>query len=319
MAQGSTAAQKSRVSSVEMQRDSITSSGRTSRISVLPYTYEEGSLSQRAAGSPTLAYQLSLPADAKAGVLVVHGYGEHGGRYRRIVERWAKKGLASAVVDLRGHGWSEGARGHCDRFSDYLEDAADMLATFKERVPGLPLFIFGHSFGGLIAANFVLSLPGAFKGLVLSSPFFGLSLEVPGAKKFAGEVASRLFPRLSMPTGLSGKDVTHDETIARLYDADPLVNKVATARWYTETVAAQRDLLARAAQIKLPLLLVQAGADRVVSPAAARAVFDRAGSADKRFDERAGLFHEILNEPKVGEAIADEMADWIVQHLTTEK
>ena len=303
-----------RISSVSMERDSINSTGRTSRISMQPFTYEEGSLSQRASGAPTLAYQLSLPPDAEAAVLVLHGYGEHGGRYRRIVERWARKKLASAVVDLRGHGWSAGTRGHCERFSDYLEDAADMLATFRDRVPSVPMFLFGHSFGGLVAGHLALSLPGAFKGIVLSSPFFGLTLEVPAIKRMAGEFASRIFPSFSMPTGLAGKDVTHDETIARQYDADPLVNKVATARWYTESIAAQRDLLARAPQLKAPMLVVQAGADRVASASAARAVFDRFGSVDKRFDERTGLYHEVLNEPNVGDTIADEMADWILEH-----
>src|SRR5579859_1022138 len=166
---------------MENPRESLTSSGRTSRISLLPFTYEEGSLSRRAAGAPTLSYQLALPENAVAGVLVLHGYGEHGGRYRRVVEQWSKSDLASAVVDLRGHGWSEGPRGHCERFADYLEDAADMLATFKERIPELPMFLLGHSFGGLIAAHFALNMPGAFRGLVLSSPFFGLQLEVPGA------------------------------------------------------------------------------------------------------------------------------------------
>lgn len=303
--------------SMQTSRESLTSTGRTSRISIVPFTYEEGSLAQRAAGAPTLAYQLALPEDAVAGVLVLHGYGEHGGRYRRVVERWTKKGLASAVVDLRGHGWSEGPRGHCEHFADYLEDAADMLAAFKERlveIGDLPLFLMGHSFGGLIAAHFALNMPGAFRGLVLSSPFFGLQLEVPGAKRMAAEVASRIFPRLSLPTGISGSDVTHDEALARQYDIDPLVNKVATARWFTEAQGAQRDLLARAAQLKLPVLCVQAGADRVASAPAARAVFDRLGSADKRFDERTGLYHEVLNEPKVGAEIADEMAQWMLAH-----
>ncbi|GAC1543424.1 MAG: monoacylglycerol lipase [Polyangiales bacterium] len=304
---------------MDSQRDSINSTGRTSRISILPFTYEEGSLSQRAAGAPTLSYQLALPADAVAGVLVLHGYGEHGGRYRRVIERWAKAKVASAVVDFRGHGWSAGDRGHCESFADYLEDAADMLATFRERLvevagANVPLFVMGHSFGGLVAAHFALTMPGAFRGLVLSSPFFGLHLEVASAKRAAGEIASRIFPRLSLPSGISGKDVTRDETIARQYDNDPLVNKVANARWFTEAQLAQRDLLARAAQLKLPVLVVQAGADRVASAAASRAVFDRIGSADKKFDERTGLYHEVLNEPGAGEQIADEMAEWVVEH-----
>ncbi len=293
----------------------MTSRGRVSRISIEPYSYEEGSISTRAAGAPTLAYQLSVPPDARAAVMLVHGYGEHGGRYRRVVQRWAKKGLASGVIDLRGHGWSAGTRGHCDRFADYHDDIDDLLAVMRDHVGELPLFGFGHSFGALVMSTHALSRPSVFQGLVLSSPYFGLALEVAKSKTMLGEFASRIYPKLAVPTGLSGKDLTHDETIARLYDHDPLVNKGATARWYTEAVAAQRDVLARAAQLKVPVLVVQGGADRIASPAASRAVFERFGSADKKYDERVGLFHEVLNEPKVGDEIADEMAEWIVAHV----
>lgn len=296
-------------------RDSFTSRGRTSRISIEPYAYEEGSITKRAAGAPTLSYQLSMPPEARAAVLVVHGYGEHGGRYRNVLQRWARKGLAAGVLDLRGHGWSAGARGHCERFADYHDDVDDLLAMMREHVRDLPLFGFGHSFGGLVITTHALSRPSIFRGLVLSSPFFGFSSVVPQAKRVLGEVASRVYPKLAVPTGISGSDCTHDEALARLYDHDPLVNKNATARWYTETQAAQKDLLARAPQLRTPVLLVAAGADRVVSTPAARAVFERFGSSDKTFEERVGLYHEILNEPSARDEIADQMADWVLAHL----
>lgn len=295
-------------------RESITSLGRSSRISIEPFAYEEGSISQRNSGAPTLSYQLSLPPNPKAALLLCHGYGEHGGRYRRIVQGWAKKGIACGVLDLRGHGWSEGVRGHCNKFSDYHDDLNDALSVLREHVSDVPLFGFGHSFGGLIVTTHALSHPSLYKGLVLSSPFFGFSGAIPAAKKALGELASRLYPTLGVPTGLTGADVTHDETIGRLYDHDPLVNKVATARWYTETGIAQKDLLARAAELKMPVLLVAAGADRVVSTPAAHTVFERFASTDKTFDERVGLYHEILNEPEAGAEIADQMAAWVLAH-----
>jgi alpha-beta hydrolase superfamily lysophospholipase len=295
-------------------RESLTSRGRSSRISLDPFAYEEGSISKRASDAPTISYQLSLPPDAKAALVLVHGYGEHGGRYRQTVQRWAKQGIAVGVLDLRGHGWSAGTRGHCDRFSDYHDDVDDLLAVMRDHVRDLPMFGFGHSFGGLVITTHALSRPSIFTGLVLSSPYFGLALQVPKAKKAVGELASKVYPKLSIPTGLHGSDLTHDETIARLYDHDPLINKNATARWFTETVAAQKDLLARAAQLKAPVLCVSAGADRVVSTPAARAVFERFGSEDKTFDERVGLYHEILNEPDAGPEIEKQMSEWILAH-----
>lgn len=296
-------------------RDSVTSKGRTSRISLEPFAYEEGSITSRAAGAPTLSYQLSVPRDAKAVLLMVHGYAEHGGRYRRVVQQWARRGIAAGLIDLRGHGWSAGVRGHCERFTDFHDDVDDLLAILRERVPDLPLFGFGHSFGGLVITTHAISRPSIFRGLVLSSPFYGLALQVPEAKKVAGKLASRLLPTLGVPSGLTGADVTHDEAIARLYDNDPLIFKNATARWFTETEAAQKDLLARAPQLRMPVLLVAAGADRVVSTPIARSVFERFGSADKTFDERPGLFHEILNEPDARDGIADQMASWVLSRV----
>lgn len=296
-------------------RESVSSPSqqrRSTRISMEPYAYEEGSIGTRASGAPTLSYALTLPPEAKAAVVVAHGYAEHAGRYRNVLQRWAKKGLAAAILDFRGHGWSQGARGHVDRFSDYHDDVDDLLAVFRERIGDLPLFGFGHSNGGLIITTHALSRPSIFRGLALTSPYFGLALQVPEAKRMLGEVASRLYPQLGVPSGLSGKDLTHDEVLARLYDIDPLINKLATARWFTEAQAAQKDLLARAPQLKMPVLLIAAGADKVASTPAARAVFERFGSPDKTFEERAGLFHEVLNEPKAGDEIADQIADWLL-------
>src|SRR5262249_27839687 len=154
-----------------------------------------------------------------------------------------------------------------------------------------------------------------FRAIALTSPFFGLALKVPELKLLAGKVASRVYGKFAMPAGLTGADMTHDEAIARAYEADPLVNKNATARWFTETSSAQRDLLARAPQVTLPLLCVAAGADKVASTTTARAVFDRLGSTDKQFEERPGLAHEVLNEPKDGDEIADRIAKWMLERL----
>ena len=281
-------------------RESITSRGRTSLISVVPFAYEEGSITTRASGGPTLSYQLSLPPNAKAALLLVHGYGEHGGRYRQIVQRWAKRGIATGILDLRGHGWSAGTRGHCDRFAEFHDDVDDLHAVLREHVRDLPLFGFGHSFGGPSSPR-MPSRGRTCSRASCSRPRTSASrCRCRGRRRPSVELASKLYPKLAVPTGLSGADLTHDETLARLYDHDPLVNKAATARWFTETVAAQKDLLRSRGPAEVPVLCIAAGADRVVSTATARTVFNRFASTDKTFDERVGLYHEILNEPDAG-------------------
>ena len=136
---------------------------------------------------------------------------------------------------------------------------------------------------------------------------------MPAPKRIAGKIAARLAPKLGVPMGFTGKDVTHDAARARAYDEDPLVFKNATAGWFSAIQKAQQRALADAPRLKLPLLVVMGMANPVVSPARARAFFDAAGSADKTWDGRDGLFHEVLNEIE-WRSIADRIAEWILGH-----
>lgn len=251
-------------------------------------------------GEPTLHYFVQAPTgEAKGAVLVVHGYAEHGGRYHEVADALAERGYRVAVLDLRGHGLSEGARGHTERFGDYLRDLDDLLEELAKddawKALGKPVLL-GHSFGGLISFHYGLANPGRARGTFLSSPFFGIKLAVPAVKRGAARVLSRLIPTFGLPSGLSGRDVSHDPAIIKSYDEDPLNGKKATARWYTETVAAHARALELAPQFHGPLTIFAAGADRVVSPEATEAVFARVGSAKKSLRLLDGQFHEIFNE-----------------------
>ena len=182
-----------------------------------------------------------------------------------------------------------------------------------ERAKGAPTFLFGHSFGGLVATSSVVEDAGKLRGLVLSAPFFGFQVQVPKLKAMAGKVASRLYPKLALPTGLAGKDMTHDAEKARAYDEDPLVFKNATARWYTEAVGAQERVLANAPKLKLPLYVAFGTGDRIASMTSAKRVFDAAGSANKTWDPREGLYHEVLNEPSWKD-LAEAISRWVKAH-----
>jgi alpha-beta hydrolase superfamily lysophospholipase len=215
---------------------------------------------------------------------------------------------------MRGPGRAEGPRGYCKQFAEYFDDVAEMNALMDERVPGVPRFLFGHSFGGLVAANVALTTPAWWRGLVLSSPFFGVALRVPPAQKIAGKVVSRIFPRVGMPSGLRGRDVTHDAARARAYDEDPLVFKNANARWFTESEAAQDSAIARAGELAMPLYAFMGTADRIAKFARARQFFDAAGSDDKTWVSLEGLYHETLNETD-WQPVAKGVADWMLAHL----
>ncbi len=276
--------------------------------------FEEGTIKGRTGGGPALYFRAKLPESPRAVLGLLHGYADHAARYDHVAEALAARGIGVVALDMRGHGRSEGTRGYCERFSEFLSDAGELGKLVDERAKGLPRFLFGHSFGGLVATLSVLSDPREYKGLLLSGPFFGLGLEVPALKVLAGKVASRLVPKLGLPSGLFGKDVTHDPVRARAYDEDPLVFKTARARWFTEATAAQAEAFERAGTLTVPLYEVFGAADHVASFDAGKRFFDAAGHADKTWAPKPGLFHEVLNEPSY-EEICEEMASWMLARL----
>jgi len=277
---------------------------------------DEGPLpaAKRQTPGPLLHQVSATPTGgAKVMLAMLHGYADHAARYAHVMGALAEHGIGSVMIDVRGHGRAEGPRGACLRFDEYLDDVRELRHLAESRAKGAPLFLFGHSFGGLVAMKSALVDPSPWKGLVLSAPFFGLAIEVPRLKLLAGKIASRVYPRLGLPSGLAGADLTHDGAKARAYDEDPLVFPNASARWFTETQRTQGEVLRDAPRLRLPLYTVFGGADRIASPKAGKRVFDAAGSPDKTWDLRADLFHEVLNEPSWKE-IVDPMARWLLAH-----
>jgi alpha-beta hydrolase superfamily lysophospholipase len=280
--------------------------------------HDEGKLLRKKTAGPTLYFNVTgpSPADGRAPAVVVallHGYADYGARYAHVADAWAERGIMTVAIDMRGHGHAEGPRGACLRFAEYLDDVAELVALVGERAPGVPRVLFGHSFGGLVASTAVLADPEGWRGLVLSSPYFGVAMRIPEGKRLAGKVASRILPGVGAPSGLKGKDVTHDPVRARAYDEDPLVFKNANVRWFTEADAAQSAAIDRAPSLRLPLYLFMGTADRIAKLERAREFFDAAGSPDKTWAPQEGLFHETLNEV-AWRPVADAAAEWILAH-----
>lgn len=274
---------------------------------------EAGRVTDRVVPGPALYAVSVFPKKVDVVVGIIHGYADYGARYEHVMRAWADRNIASIAIDMRGHGRADGPRGYCSRFDEFLDDASELARKISDRANGAPAFLLGHSFGGLVAASSVLDNPRSWKGLILSNPFFGLALKVPAPKVLAGKIASRIVPRLGLPSGLHGKDLTHDPAAAKKYDEDPLVFPNATARWFTETARAQERALARASELALPLYVLFGLGDNIADSKVARAFYDAAGSADKKWDGRERLLHETLNEPE-WPGIANDLADWIVAH-----
>jgi acylglycerol lipase len=281
--------------------------------------HDEGAVTQRAVPGPALYFTSSMPEGTPKALLgIVPGYADHAARYAHVMDFWAERGIGSVAIDLRGHGRATGPRGHIAHFDEYLDDAAELARLLADRARpngrDVPLFLFGHSMGGLVAALSAIESPRTWRGLILSAPYMGLAMQVPLPKRVAGRIASRLAPRVALPTGLKGSDLTHDPVRVREHDEDPLVFPNATARWFRESTKAHARVLARAPSLEMPLFEVFGTGDRIAKLEAGRAFFDAAGSKDKTFDERVGLFHEVLNELEWKD-VAGAIERWVLAHV----
>ena len=253
--------------------------------------------------------------DPTAVLAVVHGYGEHGGRYRQLAEALVPRGSAVHALDLRGHGRSPGRRGHIASFDDYVDDTLAFAAAVRAEYPDRRVFLLGHSMGGLIAALCAEKRDEGLDGLMLSSPFIQLKIPVSGVKIAAVKALSRVAPECNVGNPLQAAQLSHEEAIVHAYDADALCHRAATARWGAEVLRAQDAVLADASRLRLPLLLQYAGADLIADPRAAQRLFATVGSADKTSHGYEGFYHEIFNE--VGrDVVYADLLDWLGQHTS---
>ncbi|HPD07476.1 MAG TPA: lysophospholipase [Candidatus Bipolaricaulis sp.] len=257
------------------------------------------------------------PGEGKGSLGIIHGYGEHSGRYDGFARWLNARGWSVAACDLRGHGNSPGRRGHIRRFADYLHDATALHGFLQGRAGGRPVFLLGHSLGGLIAIRYLQGGAEGLGGLILSAPFLKAELPIPTWKVALSRVLSRGWPSFSSPSGLGGALVSRDPEIVAEYGRDPLMHRKATARWLTETLTAQEDAFAWAPELSIPLLLLHGDADPIASVSATRRFFAAAGSHDKTLNVYGGFLHEVLNE--IGkERVWEDIASWLDERSRTE-
>lgn len=237
-----------------------------------------------------------VPASPKGVVLITHGYAEHCGRYREVAHVITEAGWAALSYDVRGHGQSPGDRGFIDRFDTYLDDHAAALAAARALVPaGAKTVLLGHSHGGLITLRALCDdRPPEVAHAIISSPYLGLKKAVPGWKKLLARGMSRIAPHFKEKNHIESVDLTHDVEKQKEHDADKLCFDIATARWFTESSAAQRYVAEHAGRIRVPTTWLVGGADPLTDPAQSRHVAGRTPGAD--YHDLAGLRHEVFNE-----------------------
>lgn len=256
-----------------------------------------------------------LPEGAcRAHGVVVHGFAEHRGRYDALVEELAAAGFAAHRFDLRGHGESQGPRGHVGRFEEYRQDLERVVAEVQDRHGEVPLFVLGHSLGGLVVLDWLLDRGGgprrpAPAGVVLSSPFLAPAFRLPRLAGLVAQTGSLLLPQLGFRSGIDAGDLSHDPEVVRAYREDPQVLDRVSARWFVEVRQAQDRVLAGASGIDLPVLLLLGGADAIADVERSRRLYDVLGGA-KQVEVYPGFRHEVLNEIGRERVVADLLA-WL--------
>lgn len=255
-------------------------------------------------GNLRLFYQRWLPAEGKpaAALIVVHGNGEHTGRYTHMARWFAERRVAVYCMDQRGYGRSGGVRGHVSRFDEYLADLRIFVDLVAEYSAGLARpVLLGHSLGGLVALRYAEQFPETLRGLILCSPWLALARPFPAPARAVIGVLSVVAPRLHWDTSGRGGGpdrVRRDPAMSRFVAADPLRVRRMTPRWFTEVTRAQRAAIDDAINLDLPSLWLQAGSDHVVSAAVSRQAFDCVHHADKTFHLFPEAYHELHNEPE---------------------
>jgi lysophospholipase len=243
---------------------------------------------------------------------VLHGYGDHAGRFVHFMQWMADRGVACHAIDFRGHGRSTGRPMYIERWEEYLEDLTAFLATeeLATTPTAPPLFVLGHSHGGLVAVAAAMEQRLHCRGLILSAPYLDLKMPVPLHKRIVGVIGSWLFPSLPVRSGVGDEPLSRDPEMNADTKADPLCLGIATPRWFTSATAAQADVRARAAQLTLPLLMLVAGDDTIANPQASVEFFDHCGSTDKTMKRYDDFRHEILRELGRERAFEDILA-WL--------
>lgn len=279
------------------------------------HTHTEGTFSANGLNLFTQSWQ---PAgNAKALVVIVHGLGEHSGRYTHVAEALVQHSYTVTALDLRGHGRSDADGGRCfvRSFNEYLDDVAAFIAAQRHNAPQGHLFVLGHSMGGLILT--LLASEGRLdgvNGLILSGAGLKVNAEIPRWLLAISKVTSALIPRVPAAR-VDTKVISRDPAVVARYESDPLVfHGGVPMRTGKELLDAGARARTRLDQVRLPLLIMHGTEDRLIDPQGSRDLYAQAGASDKTLHLYEGYFHEILNEPQKERVLQDVLV-WLDQRV----
>lgn len=270
---------------------------------------------QSADGLDIFARLWQPDASCKGVICLVHGLGEHGGRYPHIAHALTQAGYALLAPDLRGHGRSAGARGDAPSYAALLDDVSLLLTQAASRFPATSRFLYGHSLGGNLVLNYALRHPNGLAGVIASAPWLALAFAPPRVKLLLGRLLDKTLPHLTMSSGLNVHHLSHDPAVIAAYVNDPLVHDRISAQMGLALLDSGKWILEHAGDCQVPLLLMHGMEDRITSAeATARFATSVPGDCTHRCWE--GLYHEIHNEAQCN-SILITMISWLDAHSRT--
>jgi acylglycerol lipase len=248
----------------------------------------------------------------KAVVCLIHGVGEHSSRYAHVGDFLNQHQYAVFAFDHRGHGKSQGRRGHISCCETAMADIEDHLNLAEEKYPGVPRILYGHSMGGNLVINYGLRKQPRLSGIVATAPMLRLAFEPSKLKKMTARLMIKCWPTLSLSNGLNTEDISRDPEVVKHYDEDPLTHDRVTP-CFLNLIQAGEWALNHASEFTLPLLVMHGSLDHITSPENSRYFAEAAGECCmlKIWD---GLYHEIHNEPEKAQVLST-MVNWMDEQL----
>lgn len=283
----------------------------------MPYTHSQDYFFA-ASDYCRLFWQKWIPEEPVRTVMVFqHGLGEHSSRYQNLLDAMQGSGVAFYAMDARGHGRSEGIRGHVQPFGQYADDLHQLVGLVKKEQQPDKFFLLGHSLGAIIAADYALRQQDDLKGLILSSS--GILPQMSGyfeVLKQITAVLAKYFPELSLGSNLNLRYLSHDKAVIDDYKADPLTHGKATPALGYAVFNMHRRHFAEAPKLLIPLLVFHGTADGLTNPQGSEQFYQRAGSRDKTLKLYEGLYHETMNEIPVCKAeVLSDVRRWVEERI----
>ena len=247
-------------------------------------------------------------------LILVHGFGEHSGRYPYFVERLCAANIAVFAFDLRGHGQSDGRRGHMNSMAEYRGDVAAFVARVESQLPNIPKFIFGHSMGSLVVLDYVLRHPEGLAGTIIS----GCGLEPAGVATapvvFLARTLSVIWPVFPLRLPVDAAGLTRDKTEIEAYINDPLVHNTGSTRWANELLNAIDWIKKHPQDLQLPILMVHGEADGINLPSGSHNFISSVIFPDKELISYPDCFHELHNDLDKEEVLSD-ITRWLLDRV----